>query len=132
MPLEDNRSALWEPYSYEEMAPYCSAARASPCIEDCLSAFADLWAWANKHVFPQLLTNARSHDMHAVDGVNTLSLNYIWTLAISQLVVLIVQEYICMALDWKYHGVDHFTSWPRDLRRLVAYSFITMTFGGLK
>jgi hypothetical protein len=68
----------------------------------------------------------------AVDGVNTPSIKYTWTLAVSQLVVLIFQEYICMALDWKYHGVDHFTYWPRNLRRLVIYSFITMTLGGLK
>jgi hypothetical protein len=70
--------------------------------------------------------------MLLVDGITTRPLQYTWSLAASQLVVLIIQEYICMALDWKYHGVDYFKYWPRTLKRLIFYSFIIMTIGGLK
>jgi hypothetical protein len=56
----------------------------------------------------------------------------VWKLAVSQLAVFFIQEFVCMAFDWKFHSVNYFAHWVKDMRMFCYYIAIVVTIGGAR
>ena len=54
----------------------------------------------------------------------------IWLQALVQVLTSLVAEFLCMAAEWKYQRIDHFSCWVKDLRRFIWYLLIIVTIGG--
>ena len=54
----------------------------------------------------------------------------VWMSAAWQALTTLVADGVSLAVDWKYHGIDYFSCWVRDMRRFLAYMLVVATLGG--
>ncbi|KAK9830977.1 hypothetical protein WJX81_004646 [Elliptochloris bilobata] len=54
----------------------------------------------------------------------------VWVSAAWQALTTLAADGASLALDWKFHGIDYFSSWVRDMRRFLAYMLVVATLGG--
>ena len=59
--------------------------------------------------------------------------NYlIWKNAGLQICTALITDFVAMAVDWKFHSIDFFSHWVRDMRQFILYMLIVVTFGGVR
>lgn len=47
-----------------------------------------------------------------------------------QLLTALVANFIGLACDWRFLGIDFFSCWVKDMRRFVWYLLLIATIGG--
>lgn len=56
----------------------------------------------------------------------------IWVKAAAQIGTTLVTDFVTLAIDWKYHGIEYFPHWIRHMKRFMFWIMITITIGGLR
>ena len=54
----------------------------------------------------------------------------IWLQALVQILTSLGTDFVCMAAEWKYHRIDNFSCWVKDMRRFIWYLLVIVTIGG--
>ncbi|KAK9840882.1 hypothetical protein WJX84_012114 [Apatococcus fuscideae] len=56
----------------------------------------------------------------------------IWVKAAAQIATTLITDFVTLAIDWKYHGIEYFPHWIRHMKRFMFWIMITITIGGLR
>ena len=80
-----------------------------------------------KTLNPSALADSRAQGL-AGDGL--LPMRAVWMSAAWQALTMLVADGVSLAVDWKFHGIDYFSCWVRDMRRFLAYMLVVATLGG--
>lgn len=56
----------------------------------------------------------------------------IWKNAGMQIATALVTDFVGMAIDWKFHSIDYFSHWVKNMKRFVFFLLIIVTFGGIR
>ena len=56
----------------------------------------------------------------------------IWKNAGVQIGTALITDIIGMSIDWKFHCIDYFSHWVRNMRRFIFFLLIIVTFGGVR
>lgn len=49
-----------------------------------------------------------------------------------QIATALVTDFVGMSIDWKFHSIDYFSHWVKNMRRFIFFLLIIVTFGGIR
>ena len=59
--------------------------------------------------------------------------NYtIWKNAGVQIGTALITDFVGMSIDWKFHSIDYFSHWVKNMKRFVFFLLIIVTIGGVR
>ncbi len=59
--------------------------------------------------------------------------NYtIWKNAGVQIGTALITDFVGMSIDWKFHSIDYFAHWVKDMKRFIFFLLVIVTFGGIR
>ena len=56
----------------------------------------------------------------------------IWTEAVIQIITVLIVDFLGLAIDWKFHGINYFKHWTSHFRRFMFFIMIVVTVGGIR